>query len=422
MKYSVLIAIGVVFLASCRKEEPQPDEHEPPMMDTSQLEVVWRTSIYEGLKSAGSFRPILFEDLVIASADQVGRGDIEKVFALDRMTGDTVWVWDDYLSPQNGEEISRNIVESEGDVLFFSSTHGLYAVNKRDGRTLWREFVHRDFGEAGVRLVNKRFDVLNGKAYFDVRWGTIPDIDSAYFMEYDMRSGQNREVLRFHKRGLHGPALAKPAAFVNENGDEMVLIQCHYLRTERPVNAYPAMYCYNLTHDSLAWQIDSLESYDAGSPIGPAIHEDQAIVFGTWTIFSLDLNTGEENWRWYFPESGGFSFADWDIHNGVMYFKTNRGDLTALDIELGTPIYVNDNSNLGGYCRGVQYYDGRLLWASKWLFMADAQTGELIERFTAPSELEDNKSGYYTTGMVDRENQLYYVCDGHDLICYKIRD
>ena len=421
MKYIIFFLMGMVALTSCQKDEPMSEQNDPPS-DPPKLEVVWRTSLYDGPKNARSFRPILFEDLVIASSDEVGQGDIEKIFAFNKWTGDTVWVWDDYFSPQNGEEFGRHIVESEGDVLFFSSTHALYAVDKRDGSTIWRELIFEDNQDDGLRLVNRRFDILNGKAYFDIRWGTTPDIDSAYFMEYDIGSGRSREVLRFHKKGIHGPALAKPAGFVNEDGDEMMLIQCHYLRTEYPVNAYPAMYCYNLTQDSLVWQIDSVDSYDAGSPIGPAIYGDQAIVFGTWTIFSFDLKTGEENWRWYVPESGGFSFADWDIHDGVMYFKTNQGDLTALEIEGGTPVYFKDNSDLGGYCLGVQYHKSKLLWASKWLYMADAPTGELIERFTAPSETEDGKNGYFSSGLIDRVNDLYYVCDGHDLICYKIKE
>jgi outer membrane protein assembly factor BamB len=421
MKYFMLLTIVLLALTSCQKEEDLAEKKDPPA-DQSKLEVVWRTSVYDGTKSAASFRPILFEDLVIASSDQLGRGDIEKVFALNRNTGDTVWTWDDYLSPENGEEISQHIVESEGEVLFLSSRHGLYAIDMRDGSTIWSEWIHREDTEGRIMEASRRFDVLNGKAYFDLRWGDVPDVDTSYFMEYDMRNGLSREVLRFSKINDHGPALTKPAAFIAPNGDQMVLVVCNYLRREWPVNTYPALYCYNLTHDSLVWQIDSLESYDAASQIGPAIYEDQVIIFATWTIFSLDPMTGEKNWRWYFPESGGFSFSNWDIHDGVMYFKTNRGDLTALDLESGKPVYFNDNSNLGGYSRGVQYYDGKLLFASDWLYMADAFTGELIERFISPNELEENKNAYYTAGIVDDENGLYYVCDGFDLICYKIRD
>jgi outer membrane protein assembly factor BamB len=293
--------------------------------------------------------PLVDSDLVV-----IGSGD-GNLYAIERSTGRERWRFE-AGSPVHSSPAGY------GDLIYFGDrSNDFYAVNRVDGRLVWGVPTGDDhaweWGNEGWDFFSSSPVVVDSTVIFGSGDGSV--------YAFDVETGEERWSVKTDGRVRSSPAVADGVVYVGsadgflyaiglEMGgllwrfetDGVSHVSAELGFDRKTVQSSPAVvdgtvyfgsrdggtYAVDAASGKLRWRYDHTTPWVLASP---AI-SDGMLVSGTSDglyIHSLDVETGEENWRF---ETGVRVFSSAAISGDVLYVGTQGRRLLALDKQSGS--------------------------------------------------------------------------------------
>ena len=239
-----------------------------------------------------------------------------NVYALDTETGKKKWIfWEaDHIgsSPAVAEDLGLVFAGLEFGLL--KKHGGIAALDVRTGKKVW-EHQMAAFTHSSPRYIPETKQVIvggnEGIVYlFDAKSGKL---------RWEFKTGDTTE-----EELVHGfSRFDIKESFAYDTARDLIVFG----------NKDAKLFAVHRKNGELAWCFDRAEF---GYYSTPLVYKDTVIASSLDKhLYCVDLNTGEERWRW---KAGARIFASPTLINDTVYIGSNTGRLTEVDPETGTEI------------------------------------------------------------------------------------
>ncbi|HCQ14788.1 MAG: hypothetical protein CMI36_07845 [Owenweeksia sp.] len=402
------IALGLIFLAACRKNDPVPIPPDPG--PEQKLEYVWSSYLpSDSLVLYTSIDPQINNGAVLFSTTN---GSSEIVKSFNKLTGELNWEWSD-------NNYQRNYLNNENallvnNVLFLGAKHTIYAINAANGSTRWTyTWPAEVYGDIYLytdgQYLYHRIMVEHPK---------LPAYD-AYIMRTPVdATAPQWDTVFIDPADTHSKRFKSLNFFTRTDGHEMMVGVVDAAGIEDGVSGKTSLFLYDLTAENLVYYKDN--AMPNGAFLNPLqLDQDKVYVLGGWAVHAFDLQTGEEVWTYQHATPGdpnrSFASGDLLLYKGNIVAKNRDGIMVMLDATNGKKVWSlsETGSNLGGRLRIFKDY--AYFTSSNNLMVVNLSLGELLINERPPS-------GNWAEGTVaiDETNNLLFYNDRVSGFCAKI--
>ncbi len=387
----------VILVSSCM--------HSPTDAGTSPA-LVWKTPLAPRGVSEYQMHVISYnrEIIVVVGVDSTGQ---QVLLGLDANTGKERWRWREYFSTF---ELDTWIPFVWENYLVFGSGGRRYCVDMATGRTVWRMRDSYTNGSEFVRL----FEPWQYSFIADIGGDTAVGKFACFVSDVH----QPTPELLYQSDSMVG--LCLPAAYVNQNGEKVLLFVEHDWKTRKDSgqltsNSY--LFCYRLSDNTTVYRVPYARTKNKGLVDNRpgVIYNNRYYKDAGQRIVCYDPDTGRLIWYQDFP--GDFLFSGFIIVDGTIYANCEDTYLYALDAETGLIKWREKSSGTSSplfYMDGVLYYvgggDGKL-------HAVDAATGKHLWKIDPP---ERNDYGFTRSRPTGFDGRLY-VTSWTTAYCYRVR-
>ena len=237
-------------------------------------------------KLALTWEPIMYKNMAIYCWDTKTTESNHNmpIEARNLETGEVKWTWNDYFADleNGGGVLGATTQHVYQNVLVFSLSTALYAVDLETGQTLWRKKI--ELGAVYLRSM--------GSVFFN----SVNNLErSAYhIVKGDTWTGTLDTVFSYTEDEYHMPHISVPYPYINNVGDTMLVFTNIAYKLGDPMNGKREMYFYNMSADTLAMKYDSLTAIATGSRI---LVQDGKVFFGGSKVSCYDANTYQKLWE-----------------------------------------------------------------------------------------------------------------------------
>lgn len=421
---NILIWISLGWqLVGCKPDEPVKPSPPKPQDTTSQLvenkdfDLVFYKRM--GVKGA-CYATVVTEYNVIYAIQKVGNGHNDDIIALDKTTGDTLWVL-----PNQGATSNYKLF---GNTLYYNSRDRLAALDIRTGAKLW-QFSGQPYGdgELGDYTFGKGqiFAFIN----FGDKWKSQ---DSMFLFRVNPSSGDAELKYKMYTTDRQGyrPYIQGAVYWQHPDGRDIVFCQSNSWNTDPNVNQERGDYfAIDVANDSLYWDLGFYwktvgEPLSLGSGAIPLHFDENMIISNGWDLRAkLELVNKTIEWQSQIPPlyaTGQYFYSPGKYFNGKLYYSVgNEKSFNIVNASDGS--FVAGNKQMGGgfYTSPLRVYDNAV-WCTttNGLYKVDDHAQILAE---LPNE--ETVGGYYGSfqnGMdIDQETGCIYTTRGYAFVCLK---
>ena len=406
-------------LVGCKPDEPVKPSPPKPQDTTSQLvenkdfDLVFYKRM--GVKGA-CYATVVTEYNVIYAIQKVGNGHNDDIIALDKTTGDTLWVL-----PNQGATSNYKLF---GNTLYYNSRDRLAALDIRTGAKLW-QFSGQPYGdgELGDYTFGKGqiFAFIN----FGDKWKSQ---DSMFLFRVNPSSGDAELKYKMYTTDRQGyrPYIQGAVYWQHPDGRDIVFCQSRSWNTNPNINQEKAdFFAVNLTNGSLYWDLGFYYYTESninsqGYGFNPILINDDIIISYREKTTRLGLISQKAVWETQIPDMYQTSRREALFFSDKIYCQVgNEKSFNIVNASDGS--FVAGNKQMGGgfYTSPLRVYDNAV-WCTttNGLYKVDDHAQILAE---LPNE--ETVGGYYGSfqnGMdIDQETGCIYTTRGYAFVCLK---
>jgi outer membrane protein assembly factor BamB len=293
---------------------------------------------------------------------------------------------------------------------------GIIAVDIATQQPLWDiNFRPDDY------LLSRGIPVFReGKLYHKVDQNFKEPTQKNYLMEIDLATGNMQPFLTLaDSTSMSPPLLYKE----EESGRELMIYNERTNIFATPGETQQRVVAIDFDTKEVVWTSEVFPDNYASSPHHPpVISKGILMTGGDWSIYGLDVHTGEILWRTKFE---GQQVSIWNdteylIHNNRVYVNDESETVACLDPKTGNFIWRNPKG--GANCTDQMFYFEKEDWLvfCSWgygsVMILDALTGETIHR-----EHRYDNSSYNTNVIYDEELDMFFVSTFKHAVGFKIK-
>ncbi len=369
---------------------------------------IWEYDFKVGYFS--SIDPVLFKDKILYSSLDEKRNDFmanSTLEAFDKETGNYIWKWDETVDKPNDKFYFESRYHVFNDVLYIST--GLdYAINLNTGLTQDWMNNSESGGQAYFGNENKIYAVFNNAVDDVQNDGTTVKTTSTdsfdwksilenYFTD---TSAITLNQILFDKSNLN--LIYLPFTFGYFGVEEF----------------YPGLIIYSLKESrTILEEIIPVSGSSHFIDNLCIIDEEKMYLPAYGKIISINKNTAELLWQTKVngnTSASGILFPE----NNLLYVNTEFG-VYCLDPETGAVIWSELNGEKEGNSSRMQYHKDVIYYIGGGMFHArDANTGEKLLFFEAPSFAKDGGAFFQPVMTIDQENDKIYTASYTHAYCY----
>jgi len=294
--------------------------------------------------------PVVVDGMVYYTADSIGQGTTDSLYALDAATGELVWKYD-----TGHADDAVTVVDGR----VYSASDSIFCLNAQTGDRIWASGIAHHSGGTPI--------VFDGKVYC-IRDNVVPDSSGVYCL--DALTGSL----------LWGDTLFSFPASCMALWNGMLFVP-----TAPMAGGFiGALSAFDLYTGELLWQnTDSDIGYWDSSPVVV----DGVIYINDWyeKTFAFDALTGQKVWEQ--PTEGGTATIAY--HDNTLYFAgEGNGPYYCLDASNGTTVWSVAGAQHGssGIADGMVFYGEDYNPDNARVIALDCDTGEEIWSYTTDAE------------------------------------
>lgn len=403
MKTMITILFYVFMLSACCKVNYiDPPAVNNPSDDSIPYKLIWETPLFDDTLGsyAVQFLPQIIGDYVIYASNDNGWGPGERkdyVKAYDLKTGKVQWTWSGYKLERKTQ---RYDPQKYGDILVVSSGEEIYGLDSKTGTQLFERVT------VGYRSV---IQVSKGILFYSEEF--YPDGDSSSIFMYNNVNDTWREIFKVHKQEYDYVCLYPPEVEFTPENDTILYFQKRKSLDKGPYSNAD-LYCYNLTKDTVVWQVVTVDSLVSNIGNPPLVDDSRVYFLSAKRFHCYDKQTGKKLWERYFSNTN-FLSAGYGLYKDVVYVVADNGDLIAVYKSSGTVKY----HKFGHFSQPLflaPIYKNYLLTCWDSVVITDMETADHLHILKS----HRFNPGQFNTGVaVDERTGFMYVSDGYFLEC-----
>jgi hypothetical protein len=417
----IWISLGLQ-LGGCKPDEPV--KPTPPVIQDTTSNLVENKDFdlvyYKrmGIKGA-CYATVVTEYNVIYAIQQVGNGHNDAIIALDKTTGDSLWVL-----PNQGATSNYKLL---GNILYYNSRDRLAALDIRTGTKLW-QFSGQPYGDGELGDYtfgnNQIFAFIN----FGDKWQSQ---DSMLVFSVNPSSGNAELKYKMYTKERQGyrPSIQGAVYWQHPDGRDIVFCQSRSWNTNPVVNQERAdFFAVDINNDSLYWDLgfyyyQESNTNSQGYGFDPMLVNNDVFISYREKTSKLNLVNKNTIWDTEIPYVYQTSRREAVISMSKIYCQVgNSKSFNVVNASDGS--FVAGNKQMGGdfYASPLRVYDNAV-WCTTTtgLYKVDDQAQKLAE---LPNE--ETVGGYYGSfqnGMdIDQETGYIYTTRGYAFVCLKEKE
>ena len=397
-----------LLLLSCQKDtinSVSPPVTTPETKET--LEIIWQvpmgvvdTNIYL------SNGPAIIKDKIAVGC---GKG----VQFRNKNSGEFLFLWDDWFGTAFNHSQRVQVLDQN---VFVNSQIKTYLIDSQNGQTIWKHII-----EHGATYSNITF----GNIYHGTRDKSNLFNDFSFLTELDKNTGKRDTIYTVAKVNSYEPGIQPPAGWINSTGDSLLIFLVRSLDFGGTLDEQLDIYAYNLTADSIEWQLIDYD-IDGSARVGPPLVEDDMVyISGKNTLYCLNAADGSLVWQHRFEDhTDGFTeslfiSAIIKVGNRLVISPTNSNTY-CFDAFTGKQLWKKTDSASSPqnmvHHKGIIYTVGQ---GNGKLFAIDLETGEHYWRENPPNYRRDSRAGFFNEIALDPETGYIYADDRFFVLCIK---
>jgi outer membrane protein assembly factor BamB len=323
MKNVILIkAVILLTLFSSCKELPPAEPFDP---SNTRLHVVWSKPFYADSTQSVILDPIVTDRYVVF----VGRPYFSltksgsRIAVFDKTTGEYHPAWKEGIDEDINQTVNDFLIGGKDkDVIFCSTSDFLHAFSIPTGKRLWTSIYDRGY----YTKTAGRPSIL-GSDIIIPNYDYHPLISIYEVNRYNAATGQKTNLFSFKDK------INTVQWTVNEHKDTLLFFLNYW-----------NVYCYNLTKDSLVWEIPHNINHDPVS-FHPIIVENKYVLFHHKAHVScVDFATGKSIWEKYM---GYLECCPILYYEGKVVVRPGWDYVSCYDVKTGDLLWENTDLRIG---------------------------------------------------------------------------
>lgn len=411
-KHILYLFILTVFV-SCDKETEMPE------VEKLDYKVNWSVEFEGSTKSSFFVKNGVLRDDVFIHAVAYNDQDRDKAIQCrNKLTGELLW---EYIVPESKGQYISGFLPYESDLIIYAWS-SIFYLDLDDFSIRWES----DFKD--LSTLPSHHLLHNDMLYFS----SIESDVAAKVVQVNPRNGE-KTTMAFHDfEDRRISRISPPAISVNQKGNNVLLYNLFPYRDK--VNAWnydQELVAYDLTLDSLLWKKEfALDSMPSNVGIPPAVFENQVIVGNGKTLYSFDINSGEDVWHKTLDSNleimddknnlpGIFNITEFLIENDRLYISPVSHELFCLDPRTGELIWTNEIGNKLS-CFEMLYIEDKdyiVLSSGHWYYDENVHVINALDGRTVTRIFEH---GSYKSLAYDRDSENYYHIFEDSILSFKL--
>ena len=412
-----MFLIGIVYsvICSCKEEELltwDPYVY-PEVPDTP---YIWQVNLTIDTQQTSTMRPFVYQDRIFCAA-AIGFDGFK--FFMVNMDGIKFWVSDDAFeedctSPTMPPTASHYQWEN---LLIYLCNSDPRAVDLSTGAIAWH--AEMPGGDQGPFMT-----AYGTKLYHTYQDGSNPYYKST-LMIGDILTQQWDSVFYVDMFDDWSVDLYPPGVQVQDDGDTVLIFHCRMWKDEPTYTERTDLYAFNMSADTLVWILQDIDPSGGSTVWSPVVYNGRAYFQGAYSLFCVDIATGNILWTWQSPGfgndlnmTGPYVFVD------KIFICTYSGMLVALDPYSGEVIWQKDTfefnpSTLTGF-ENVLYFTTE---GSGKLFAVEASSGNVLWELESPNRSDPDTwlAAFNNPVAIDPVLRRIYLTDRYFLMCLPIK-
>ena len=320
---TIVICSTLFILFSCKGNRDDDFLPPPPVCDTcgvpdSNLKVVWQYPLWTDTGAYNCNTPVYWNGRILFTVDEL-ENHREILRMRDASTGFLLWEWNDHIGVIG--EIYETFVRN--DKLLLCSTHEVYAINLYDGKTIW---AYKNPNGCGLPTMN----VFGEYVFHEHHPCGLHNPDS-YLVRAHVNTGIWDTIYHVKMQDGYRPHLYPPGFWVSPVNDTILVFQnrqWHFSPNDGKID----LIAYNMTQDSMLYELSDLDPQGDSNVHPPLIWEDKIYFAGKRTMYCIDVLTGDILWKKLFAGSGETLYTcNWLVVEDKLIVKPDNQNIYALD-------------------------------------------------------------------------------------------
>ncbi len=375
--------------------------------DSFKYELIWEqpinpdsSGVYSSLFTSFKNGKVLVERKVIGQIPE--RSDL---LALNSESGKYEWNW-------NGDKkllsLANPIILEENNI-YQAVLDTYYSMNIDTGVPNW--FFDYDENDFGIY----DFNFFTEDEIISIARNDVSTVTKNKIISINKATGERETLLDInHDNDGYFKAIRKVAPYTSSSGESMLII-CLAKYKFSPWESIPIIMNYNLTQDSILWEIQNFEQNGSFSGYNHPIIEDDLVYFrGSRSFFCVDINTGDLKWEKRYPSvsfGGNYMIIDDNV-----VLSTDDGEIILLNKTNGEEKYFID---FGPAVFSMNYFEGKLFFTNGKLMIVDLLSGEVLHEFETKNS-DYNGSFFSNNVAINPLERIMYVLDFYFVQAIKI--
>jgi outer membrane protein assembly factor BamB len=393
-----LIVCAALFLMSGCNPSPDPTPSNQPKF-------IWKTVLSEtGLSY--SFQPVLYNDRVIYSIQEMGRTKM-PIVAYDKKAGNKLFTWEDSKNNQ-----STHNSYCYNNLMTIATGPRVYTIDLDNGTTKWAS-NDKETGKPEIAGIGKTIFHSNGENFVGI-WNAYEYLSTA-----DVTQGKWKIVFSDTLKNDFYPILDNPTPFVNGQGDTLLYVTGDNYKVAGYVSN-SKMVCYNMTQKKKVFDIKFKDFMNLGTGLGfggvkPIVYENKVYCVLGNNVFCFNATTGEK--MWHRPYDQGC--VNLLVEDGRVYYINQYAGTTCFDATTGTTIW-NDPKG-AALSSSIATLNGVLYFMDiKGKFTGlETKDGTTIFTIESPDYKNDKNLFFQNRFTIDKPNKRIYAASFKNAMCFE---
>ncbi len=350
--------------------------------------------------------PIIYKDKVIYTPLDEERNDFlanHVLQAFDKESKEILWTWDETVD-ETGEQFNSARRYYIYNNRLYISTGVDYAINLDNGTT--EHYLDNN------KIGGQRFYGFEDNIY--ARFGSENNL-SVSIKTTKTNSFEWKEILRYEDTDTS--ILSFRQILIDKSNTNLLYLP-YTFAPGKGAKSSPGLIVYDII-DNKVISDKIITGVGDNHPVEQLaiIHDDKIFIPTRGKTICLNKNTGELIWQTSVIGSASLSGILFP-ENNLLYVNTEFG-VYCLDPETGAVIWSELNGEKEGNSSRMQYHNDVIYYIGGGMFHArDANTGEKLLFFEAPSFAKDGGAFFQPVMTIDQENDKIYTASYTHAYCY----
>lgn len=375
---------------SCCQVTPLPTQ----VVDTTP-KPLWNVQRANGGIANGYFPQFIHNNTLITYKENQGNA---VIVALNPNNGQELWSWSDLFTQHEAKTDGIHVFE---DILIWRYTGRVYAINLKNGQTVWKQRINTNLGFNTDALsgIGNRFLIHTWYPTYFSGFSKNGSISASPILTPSVRTNHIRTSIFLNEH----PNYLSEAEF-----NDTLAVLPYDTPEGKTANFFTI---YNLTQNKEIYTKTIPGDTSGAFAKTPIVHNGKIYFPSGIFILCFDLKTGNELWRTRFGSI--FFTSGITIINNKIYCNNNDGNSYCLDPENGKILWQKRTTSGGSlpfFLNGVIYFTSE---ADGHLYGLDAETGAILMK------IDDPRGGIGFQDVVTGIGDKIFAATYTTLYCFK---